>query len=427
MYIISSYNKNTLIFIVITCLFSALSALMENNIILGLFSIAYLVFLSCSPIKNAISGLFTLFPFQANLVVPIIELSIVNIIQLILVLRITVFQAKGLGLTQTLLLIIGICFQLICIILYNPSVMDVMGFFINLIVMYAISIYIKSDKDDNYNLFIISFLVGVLLSGVVSLVQAGGVNVLTGGYIGRFKGLWTNPNVFGSQLNMAIACVLTLFIERKVNVIPAILIISCLMYFGLLSGSRSFIYVLMILLLTFSVFWIRRMGRSRNVVLRVAFALVVLVFAWILTFESIILPIIDKRGAISEGTDITAGRLTNIITIFDYVSTEPLTAVIGMGVGNSWRVVRENTGQMVGGTHNFYLDMIVDTGIIGFLLMIFHILSIFKGYRLKIVTERSLFLLVILVSGFSMTFLRTDYVFSIIPLLLYTGNWYKSS
>jgi hypothetical protein len=131
---------------------------------------------------------------------------------------------------------------------------------------------------------------------------------------------------------------------------------------------------------------------------------------------------IDGRGLISDNIDFTAGRFTNIklISSFVFSGTNLLNNFIGFGVGNLWILTTEYYGFQVLGTHNFYLDILFEFGIIGAILYVYLIFSpIFKS-RSKVFQNYAL--VSILVSGMVMTFIDVEFFYIMLPIVICSGR-----
>lgn len=145
------------------------------------------------------------------------------------------------------------------------------------------------------------------------------------------------------------------------------------LYCFLLTGSRSGLLSLIFVLLAI-VFFTK--NRSKNLLVALIIGIPVAIFS----FSSIggdmqtrYLSLVDSNVA---GADTAKGRVDGLIRGIGSISNNPL---FGNGLGTS----RETNFNIVGGraqiTHNLYLEVFQETGLIGFTLFMMFIVAMFKS------------------------------------------------
>ena len=144
-------------------------------------------------------------------------------------------------------------------------------------------------------------------------------------------------------------------------------------YCLLLTGSRSGLLTFIFILLTIVLFSKRKI---RNFIVTVAIAIPIGLFAFGALggdMQTRYLSLVDDSVA---GADTAQGRIDGIIKGIGSISNNPL---FGNGLGTS----RETNFNIVGGraqiTHNLYLEIFQETGLIGFTLFMMYIVAIFKS------------------------------------------------
>ncbi len=144
-------------------------------------------------------------------------------------------------------------------------------------------------------------------------------------------------------------------------------------YCLLLTGSRSGLLSLIFVLLTI-VFFSRR--RGRNLIAAGVVAVPIATFAFGVLggdMQTRYLSLVDDSVA---GADTAQGRIDGIIRGIGSISNNPL---FGNGLGTS----KETNFNIIGGraqiTHNLYLEIFQETGLIGFTLFMLFMVAMFKS------------------------------------------------
>jgi O-antigen ligase len=157
--------------------------------------------------------------------------------------------------------------------------------------------------------------------------------------------------------------------------ILAILAVPPFLYCLLLTGSRSGLLSLVFVVLTM-VYFSRNRVRNLAVVAVIALPVAFYSFGNLGSdMQTRYTSLVDNHVA---GADTVQGRIDGIFRGIKTISNNPL---FGNGLGTS----RETNFNIIGGraqiTHNLYLEIFQETGLIGFILFMVFIIAIFKSLR----------------------------------------------
>lgn len=176
-------------------------------------------------------------------------------------------------------------------------------------------------------------------------------------YMERFSGLHGNPNYYTLDLTVVLSCLVVSMCMKKITIWNTILFL-CLTVFGLMSISKSFLMAcafLVAMLLFFSL---------RNGLKSFIGVLLVLVIAGISVYyfaeDSIngyIMRLLQDSESNSDISSMTTGRWDIWETYFNAIFEDPKLLLLGKGIGGS---LVDNKG-----AHNTYIEFIYYLGIVG--------------------------------------------------------------
>lgn len=180
--------------------------------------------------------------------------------------------------------------------------------------------------------------------------------------ITRLCGYYGDPNFYSAQISACLAGILTLLnYERKLLrqlLLAGIIIV--LIYCGLLSGSKSFMLVTIILFALWATTLLERKRRGANKFQLVAGAVIVLGITLSSSAFGALLQILNERFAYrSDISSLTTGRSDVWIAYLEEFSRDPVLTLFGQGYSN----VTLNGGKA---THNTILQGIYQFGVLGF-------------------------------------------------------------
>lgn len=224
-----------------------------------------------------------------------------------------------------------------------------------------------SDGYD-YSTILTSYALGIILASTLCVFRSQlpiierfvSSTVLKTGhleYLDRFAGLHGNPNYYTLDLSVVLSCLVVSMCRKKITIWNTILFL-CLIVFGLMSISKSFLVAcafLVAMLLFFSL---------RNGLKSFLGVLLVLVMAGIGVYyfaEDSINGYITRLFQDSQGnsdmSSVTTGRWDIWAAYFNAMFEDPKLLFLGKGIGGS--LVNNK------GTHNTYIECLYYFGIVG--------------------------------------------------------------
>lgn len=184
----------------------------------------------------------------------------------------------------------------------------------------------------------------------------------------RFSGLFADPNYYSAVLIFSLIGIMILRVNKKIKPTLGYVLAIIIILIGLLTISKSFFLMLVIILVyyTFSLFSRKRLAAGMGMVLLLsAFA--------VLAFSGSLSMLDNIMGRLTEATssaELTTGRSIIWENYLEYILSHPLVFLFGEGIDAPLL-------NMVG-THNIFLESVYNIGIIGLLLIVTLLVSIFK-------------------------------------------------
>lgn len=356
---------------ILTALFTILTCFTKNinNIYYHLlFSVSFTVIYKLDPSSTS---LFAYIMILASLIL-IVRIRTFTAIQLIFICLFSVYLIIGMGdnFTTVLKMIMGV------ILFY---------FFVNTV------------KPNDFKNHIMAFSLGVIGSSFVgtfrdSLPQLSEYfkteyTILNGSDVtDRFVGLNYDPNFYSMSVLFAIVLCLILLINKIGNKIFVLSIFISLIVFGFQSYSKMFLLSIIIIFII-SIVYLSRSPKKMVAAIIVLFTLGTSVVMWLNQIGYI--DIMTSR--IFEG-DVSTGRFDIWKNYLNYLNSSPWTLFGGDGLGTKYL--------SVGGPHNTYIESIYFVGIVGSIIYLVTIISIFicRKYNRKKQIINYLLLLVFLVT-----------------------------
>lgn len=366
------------------------------------------------PIYSKIQIMFFLIPFTTVLVIAS-DYSLVSIIQLIIIIALLI-KFNSVNRTHIFFLVVYFSIQLLSTLIYEA---DILQNFSLMITLLSVSLYTEmfnTSKQDLFPLLAKSLVFGIIIASsipVMTKVQY----IISGGYIGRFSGLWDNANIYGMQLLVGIALTISLLFEKKVSKLLGVIILVLLCFFLVMTYSRTAIFGLSIMLVI-SLFMYLFGEDSPYKLLKNMVAIGFFIIVLYLAFIFIVEPIIERRGLVSSGDDISSGRFTLAENNFKWIVQEKkgIPLFLGLGLNNNIDYMKRN-GYITDGTHNTYLEMLISSGYFGFLAWaVFLGISVGKSTVVAIKSRR-LYVYVILLYTFTAHLHTTTFVYMLLTLV----------
>jgi len=413
---ITAIIRNNIVMLFLIIAYYMLKSNQALNLLLLLVSVVYFSF---SSIEKNLQSIYFLLPLSLAFSISEGGFSVVAILELILLFKILYTKKRVLG--GYLICIFGLTFsQLITILFFQTAFSDVISLFINVVSLMVLYDYFASSVSDNALSMKLSFVLGVFVSGLLPIILSFQsfrsfimLNILF-----RFKGLWTNPNYYGQQVNIAVAILIGSLLTKEVKASPlSLIILLFLVLFGIMTVSRSFLFILLFMSLCY--FWtLLKSMKSRKLVTKLMIVVSAMIILGGAAYLSVNM-VASKRGLVSDNRDLLSGRLTNSSIILNrYVTYEnPVLLVFGFGVMNSYKFIDKTEGTNILNTHNTYYDVITDFGVFGLLLVSMIVVGyFFKTKHINLFREDNLYIIVILLSAFVMSYVLTDYFYYLVAL-----------
>ena len=185
--------------------------------------------------------------------------------------------------------------------------------------------------------------------------------------VGRFSGLFSNPNYFSIEISIALACHVVLYISNEENGKELMLIGIPLIILGIMSQSNGFIISVIIMSFFLYIMYLRNNAGKAIFVIGIILMLLLL-------FRRQAISIYNRyfsRFASLEFEDtslsqITTGRIDIWRMYLEKILSEPKILFLGNGI--------ETT--LNRGAHNVFIEMLFCMGIIGSSIYIILLISI---------------------------------------------------
>lgn len=172
-------------------------------------------------------------------------------------------------------------------------------------------------------------------------------------YTQRFVGLNVNPNYYTMDISVAMGCLVTTMCTEKLRPIYFVLF-AALAVFGLMSVSKSFLIVFVVMLV---ILWLNSLRQGGTTFLKLTFALMLGGVLVLLFAEEAIETYIFRLTQDSSGdlSSVTTGRTDIWIEYIKTMFKDFKLLFFGAGLGEI----------LDAGTHNTYLEMVFNIGLLG--------------------------------------------------------------
>lgn len=185
----------------------------------------------------------------------------------------------------------------------------------------------------------------------------------------RFKGLFVDPNYFGTFLLIAITIAVQLYLSKLISLWQMVILVFVDVMAGLMTYSKSFLLVLIVLILLFCVYvW---KNKSKIVALGISLAAFICIsYAFKGEFSSINI-ILERFEGQTDLNEITTGRLDLWVRYFEEIISSFKKFFVGHGL---------DAPLLIQGSHNLYLETLYYIGFVGFMLLVGFVCSLFKPF-----------------------------------------------
>ncbi|NTW70833.1 MAG: O-antigen ligase family protein [Eubacteriaceae bacterium] len=344
----------------------------------------------------------------------------------------TYFYKKKTLKLMDLILFFAICaLQIISAIIYHAGLVSIVSFLFNvLFVKTCIVNFMDIEPDNKLKYFknsilmfscsmALSILVTDLWPGIPSITNYEVSDILN--QINRFAGLNGDPNYYSQLVLIAIAFMMFLILneKEKKNLIIDAGIAAYLIFNGFRSLSKSYALTFLFVIATFFIYYFIKIYKNKTSI-RVYFWMIVIFSVCLLALYSaimnIVIPLIEARN---QYNSLLTGRgeiWTSYIAMF---AKNPEMIFIGTGFANGANILNLHFGKLMA-AHNIYIELLGELGIICMMTIIVFLREILMKPAILFKGSASLYLMVILITGFALSFSATDVLYILLPLSMLT-------
>ncbi len=194
--------------------------------------------------------------------------------------------------------------------------------------------------------------------------------------ITRFKGLYPDPNYYSVGLIISLCLLVILYYRNEIKVFPALLLSGAMIYFLIITYSKSAVIMLVVVLL-FLIYALEKKRKFVPIIILSFSAVAIIVLAF--SGQIPALEVVVKRFMASDTLDgmdinkLTTGRTDIWLMYAKYLFSNSRILLFGQGVG---------AGYYQHAPHNTYIDFLYFLGIAGTILLMGSLLAISKQSRL---------------------------------------------
>lgn len=353
--------------------------------------------------------------------------SMFNVFSLIYILDMVVYKLRNNEKVDILSIVL---FFMLTGIILTDSIMsskfdflETTGWLINLIILY----FILKENDDSFiwNKYIFSFSMGILITGIVGIMFIGDGNpigkylsnmrrtntVIANGELNyRYCGFDLDPNYYALQVLIAFW---GMFISDKVISKHHYTLNATLILIGLMTVSKMYIFTLILSGAIYMVYSFKTFKLIKKIKISNVIFIVALIISLVVLINKYVLPSFKARmEIITNIDDLTTGRSTAWNTYLNYIFSNTKTMIIGDGVGTAYL-----NGQA---PHSTYILVIYRLGILGTIIFLAFLFSVFGKMKNRIFNIQIIPLIVLLATNFALDVLDFDtfpYVMAIVIMV----------
>ena len=266
-------------------------------------------------------------------------------------------------------------FLVILLIYFLYLVLGMGNQFMNVIkvIMMPIQLYLMAIQLDYRGLKRVSgyFILGLIIESTAAINSSlipGLSNYMSNsnvfavatleGYVpeARFVALWRDPNYYSIHLVIGIVICVVLYSRREINAFIFTSVVAVLTYFGAKTLSKSFILMFVLIMAYAYLIFLHHKQYGSVILISLGFLiLIALVAAGSIDAFSLIVERL-KEG-MGTGDSLTTGRIDLWKGYLEYLYTNPVKLLFGIGLGESLPFIKA--------PHNAYLEVIIYIGLTG--------------------------------------------------------------
>lgn len=234
----------------------------------------------------------------------------------------------------------------------------------------------------------------------------------------RFSGLAGDANYYSQLVLCGIAFAIGIFHSVRVNSSSAVMVVVAV--FLIVSGARSYsksFYITLVIILVIGLFLLAKKGfRSKQGVVSLIVALPIALFVVFVVVEQFVLPGFNLR--LESGQDLTTGRTKIWAEYAELFFSNVYYVLFGTGFNNAQSFIDQSPA-----SHNAYIEVIVEFGVIGTVSTIAALWPSLKSLRHFFSDVRLLYFAVIAITSAGLALSDYDFVFlSIMLLAAFSGS-----
>jgi len=267
---------------------------------------------------------------------------------------------------------------------YNESIIKLLGFALCLIVT---SIVISNyELNNNYISIVFSWCIGLgsfCFILLLKYIYNYGLNNFSN-IVRRFgwvpaslnpssTSLLMNPNTLGKLVILTVFCLLTILKYEKKYTLKIMLLIFYFIVFGLMSGSRTFLLVLVILAFIYMFEVMINFNQNKKMVFITIITIIVMIF-FVINYMEDTLNMIYKRFL---NEDISGERFQIYKQYFDATKSSPYI-IFGSGMQDYHYKYNIELS-----SHNFFIEVISIWGIVGLMIVFLWFALLYKSLNIS--------------------------------------------
>ena len=210
---------------------------------------------------------------------------------------------------------------------------------------------------------LVSSFYGLLLRDThqIQALRGNEVPAYSGSTAMRFQGLFQDPNYYMALIVLVIALLIKLYHTGHLKTAPFLATVSILSFFGMLTYSKTFFVVWVLLVVVFIVFHFYKKQYLKGIGIFLGFVGSILLLGAVTSRDGPISIILYRLASSTNLDSLTTGRSQIFVAYFNVLSDSLKNMLFGMGL---------HAEALERGTHNMFLEITYYTGIVGLTLYI---------------------------------------------------------
>lgn len=236
-----------------------------------------------------------------------------------------------------------------------------------------------------------SFIPG--LSSYMSNIKAYEISV----DVLRFTGLYSDPNYLSLTIVLALTALIILIKTKKISK-KYMIIGSVLIYYGLLTISKSF-YIMLVAVFIF--YFVLSIKKRQYIVSGIFIAVAIALVIFLINDKSVLFDYIIRR--LFYSSDITTGRTDIWLQYVKYFISNPFKLIFGSGIS----AVTFTTV-----AHNTYIDFLYYYGIYNSFVFFLGVILALRNQRISFKLQNTIPMMYLLIMSFALSCLQMyDFAF----------------